>query len=253
MNIVTICDLDGWMQTHLARWVYLAKQTMPDADLHLVVPVDDGTDHEVLAAFASRADKYFVQVKFVPKVDMTGRLLYYDRMRAGLPNLLGLDEMLYADPDIDFRASVESLQTFKPDKKLLWVANPVELRDIRPGLKAIGRVDNDPLVEEGFLYLRGDLLRDFDEVLTTKPVDRTCIAPGMIVWTELSRRSYAARMPDEYNTTMRAHLLRILDARTLHFTGNTKKQRPHYSYEGYAEHKLTLNRSANWYQDTVVM
>lgn len=225
-----MCLIDDWMTTHLPRFVYYAKQHMPYADLYLVIPIDEEESQEKLAAIEKALAPFFAQVLFVPKQGMTGRLVFFDWLRADLTSLLNLKECLYIDVDTDILEDLADIPTLS-NSDLLWVENPVCNPEIFKGLESFGLSTHPPYMEPGLIYMRRSFKSDFEEILTTDKVDLTGFVPGSLIWNIITQKARSFKLPSNYNTTSGA-LNRFFSQKTLHFTGDLPKRwRLHLDYE----------------------
>lgn len=239
MNIVTICHADDWVATHMRRFVHMTRAAMPDAKLYWLIPVVGTDNSETLDKVKSSALEYFSDVKFVRKQEMQGRLLYYDLLRAGLLDIFGLDEALYADPDTDILEDLSGLETLAPEADLLFARNVVHMPLVPDALRANDMDTSGPYVEEGFLYMRRSLKEECENVLNTCKINFSSFAPGMEMWNIVARRISSYALPVEYNVTSWG-LKHFGNAKAIHFTGQYPKLLRQYVRYEHNEHGRTM-------------
>jgi len=223
MNVMTICHADDWVGTHLKRFVYYAMSKIPDVKLYLLVPTTGRDDPAIRAHLEKVGPDYFRDIKFVKKQEIQGRLLYYDLLRSSLLDIFGLDEGLYADPDIDILSDLTHLETTAPAADMLWVPNVLPMDLVPKALQRNGMDPEGPYMEEGFIYMRRSLKDDCEHVLNHKSIDFNSFAPGMEMWNIVCRTMNCYMLPQEYNVTSWGHKY-FGKAHSIHFTGPLPKQ-----------------------------
>lgn len=229
MNIVTICTVD-WVATQLTRFVYMTRKSVPDAKLYLLIPLNGGEEELVVRRVISNCLNYFTAVKTVKVQELSGRLLYYDYLRAGVLDIFGLSEGLYTDPDVDIVEDVSDLVTLHPEVDLLWTPNPLHMPLVPEALKANGLPAGPPYMDCGFMYMRRSFKEDCTDVLATCSIDKGSIAPGMAMWNIVTRRANAHALPVDYHTSLWG-FEHIPTAKAVHFTGEfCKRMRLHTNY-----------------------
>jgi len=236
MNIVTICKIDEWIPTHLARFVYFARQAVKDVKIHVAIPTR-GESEEVLAAVARPLRAAGLNLRFIKQQDVAGRLLYFDMLRSAATELFGLDECLYADPDIDIVEDISDITQYDGD--LLWVPNPITISHLVPQFKKLNL--QPPYMEPGFMYMRSSFKKDFEKWLNDPAIDRGSFAPGSVIWSAISAGVGSPPIPQYYNVTGWA-ADQLCTAKSIHFTGPFAKQwRPYISYEHQPCRRMIIN------------
>lgn len=245
LDIATICKADHWVEDVLPRFAALidANCTGPVRRHLLLLVPPAGRD---VAATANSIDDLLARLRQqwhsvvpMPFADPHAgrRLLVFDELRAGLTSALGLDELLYIDPDTDVVADLQGIQEIAPEADLLWAANPLPLQPVlddlsRHGFTTPGGPPSPGLVEPGFLYLRRDFSAEFAAVRERHPSVND-FAPGSTYWNMLMRAlgPKAVRLPDEFNRTFWDIPSAVARAKSIHFTGQWKRLQPFVSYE----------------------
>jgi hypothetical protein len=237
MNIVTICHLDDWVETHLTRFIHLTRKAMPSADLHVLVPTTSRDTEQSKTAFAKSAEPYFKTVKFVNHAEMNGRLLYYDLLRAESTELLNIKECLYIDVDTDVLEDMSDIPSLSPDA-VVMVPNSVVVGQIYEDLQRHG-ITNGTQVEPGLFYTRTNFRPALEDILGEGKINRYSIGPGLAAYAVLRYRMQAYLIPIHYHiTTWRIEL--IDTAKSLHFVGPSIKcwrLRTSYIDSGVDEYK----------------
>jgi hypothetical protein len=231
MNIITICNADDWVGTHLTRFVHMIRKVMPDAKLYWLIPILGPEPPELIAHLKKQGAKHFEVVKTVKKQEIRGRLLYYDFLRSGLLDIFKLSEGLYIDPDTDVLEDLSELTTTAPDADLLWVPNVLPMDLVPKALKANNLDPAGPYLEEGFMYMRRSFKQQCEDVLNNWKIDFNSFAPGMEMWNIVARTCNSYMLPQEYNVTAWG-VEYFGRAKTIHFTGSQpKSNRMYMTYE----------------------
>ncbi len=245
LNIATICKADHWVDDVLPRFAALieANCTGPvHRHLLLLVPPAGGENAASEAGvdeLVARLRRQWHTVVAMPFADPHPgrRLLAFDELRADLTTLLGLDELLYIDPDTDVVSDLQGIQQIEPEAELLWAANPLPLQPVlddlaRHGFTMTGGPPSPGLLEPGFLYVRRDFRATFAALRERYP-DVNDFAPGSTYWNMLMRSlgSKAIRLPDEFNRTFWDVPSAVVRAKSVHFTGQWKRLQPFVSYD----------------------
>jgi hypothetical protein len=196
---------------------------MPDCSLHLVAPAPTPSQAEQAGEYHIAAQQLFDTVKVVKRTAVPGRLAYYDRLRSALPVLCNVPGVLYIDPDTDVMADLSDIPGLVGSAAMGWVRNPTVMPFVREYHARIG-VSSDACIEPGMLYVNANLAALWDEIYARYEVDKTCFAPGMLVWDTVRREVESVRLDDAYNVT-RVAPANFLTTKTLHYTGPFKDWR----------------------------
>ncbi len=239
MHIATISDLDGWIPTQCKRFVTSCRRYMPRCILHLVAPAPTPKQAAKAGQYHVQAQQLFDTVKVVKRTEVPGRLAYYDRLRTALPLLCNVPGVLYMDPDTDVMADLSEIPELVGAAAMGWVRNPLGMGFVKEYQEKIG-VDTDSCIEEGMIYVNANLATLWDEIYARPEVDKTCFAPGMLVWDTLRRQVTSVQLDDTYNVT-RVAPERFLTTKTLHYTG------PFKAWRGYL--RWSDNPRNIWFAD----
>lgn len=242
LDVATISRADHWVDDVLPRFVRLIDEnSVRPVRKHLLLIRDESESNLGGADWSRREERLGalfdrVVTKIVRAVGEGPRLLEFDRIRAGLVADLGLREVLYLDSDTDVVEDLGDVSSGAPHADLLWVANPLVLEPVVCDLVRHGFEDRPPatmtLLEPGFLYLRRNLLAEFDALVARYP-DVNTFAAGSTYWNMLARilGPRAARISDDFNCTFWDVPAAVNRAKTVHFTGRWKHLQPYVSYD----------------------
>jgi hypothetical protein len=246
LDVATICKADHWVDDVLPRFAALVDANCTGRvrrHLLLLIPPPGGGSGPATPEDPRRIEErlrhQWHSVVAMPFEDPSPdrRLLVFDELRSGLTALLGLDELLYIDPDTDVVGDLQGMQAIAPEADLLWAANPLPLQPVVADLVRHQLVDpaaasTTALLEPGFLYLRRDLRAEFAAIRARFP-DANDFAPGSTYWhmLMLSLGPRAVRLPDEYNRTFWDIPSAVARAKSVHFTGQWKRLQPFVSYD----------------------
>jgi len=149
LNVATICNA-GWLNTHTARFIQLARKAMPDANFSLLYVGESD------ALKASKTPDRFDRVleATIADKDAPGYLAY-NAPRYGLCSLMDCETVVYLDPDIDVLADISALPD-ECDTALGWCRSPVEPAGFAEAMRACGVPDGGIWSNSGTLLLRGD-------------------------------------------------------------------------------------------------
>jgi len=163
LTIVTQCDAQ-WIPSHLRRFLKLAKRAMPEAQLCLALYTPGAAP--IMDETGACADVWAMldQVELLP-LPATAELARdeYNTIRMGMGHLFGVDEYLYMDADVDVFADLSDIPG-KSEKRLMWCQSPVMNADWPPIAKTFG-YDMGVVANNGLLYVRGDLRKEYCEAL----------------------------------------------------------------------------------------
>jgi len=152
MNVVTICNTE-WLDTHTERFIRLARRAMPDASytlVHVGKPKD--------AAKSKTANKFDRVVSAVEK-KATG-YLHYNAIRYTLCETLGMDEVVYIDPDVDIVADISHILEDCEDD-IGWCRSPVEPAGFGDAMLSLGLGNYPPWANSGTLVIRGNFSDEY--------------------------------------------------------------------------------------------
>lgn len=232
MNIVTICQLDDWIEIHLKRFLYFARRAMPHAAIYLIVPLTGAESDDAIATLQEGLDAYVTGVKFVPKPNLPGRLVDFDLLKAAALDLLPIEEGLFIDVDIDILEDLSHIPTLSQNE-LLWTADSVKTGTISHGLTRYGLADNVPHMQPGMFYMRRSFALEFERLFFSGAAELSSFVPGSIIWNIIVRESESAfLLPEETHVTIWAPE-KLHAAKAVHFVGHQEKEwRAHWRYQG---------------------
>lgn len=242
LDIATITRADHWIDDVLPRFAGLIDRNRAGPVRKHLLLLTDHSDADRAEAerqsVAARLGTLFDRVvtKYEPKKTGGSRLLDYDAARAGLVADLGIDEVLYLDPDTDVVEDLGEIRSIAPEADLLWVANPLGLRPVAEDLVVHGFIRGSGipvvLLEPGFLYLRRDLRDEFSRLVARYPIVNE-FAAGSTYWNMVMRSlgPRAVRLPDVFNRTFWDVSAAAGHAKTVHFTGRWKQLQPFLTYD----------------------
>jgi hypothetical protein len=245
MNIVTICEPDDWVETHLNRFLWFVNKNVPTAEVHLLMPYAPA-QLDRAQEYLKKLKPHFKQIKFIKKEPIEGRLLYYDRLRAYSLDALGLSEAMYIDVDSDVLVDVSIVQKFAPDADLLYTPNIASPECVNDALKLFGFDTKQPQMEQAVIYMRKSLSRHFDRIMESGKIPRNTWVPGSGVWNVVMRQTEKRHMlPYSYNTAP-FQCKHVRDAKIVHYAGWHKGNRKYYDYTNWpASVTLQLGREVD--------
>jgi len=207
-NVVTISTGGEWFDYHLRRFLWQAKQVMPNANYYLILVEHPDDVSDKVEELRRRAKPFFTKIAIARDLaKWPGRLLYFDMLKAHCLDPFGLKEAAFLDVDCDIVKSIEPLQDMHTDKNILW------MKDLMPNaglldnmLRAFKLPTGGPYCDTGALYLRRSYGNEFRQaVVAVKKSGVLNIAndfvPGPKIWELVIRGSGSqAEAPYEYNT-----------------------------------------------------
>jgi len=235
MNIVTICEPDAWIDTHLVRFMAFAKKVLPsDTAYHLIMPYDAkaGRDAENVA---SRLASYFTAIRMTEKHSVEGRLLYYDWLRSYSLTAFNLREALYIDCDTDILTDISAIPEYS-SADLLWTPNGVKPGDVQRALKIYGLTPKEHFMEPAVIYFRRSFVEEFERIMNDKKLRTDTFVPGSGIWNIIMHQHDSTFMlPYAYNQVP-WDFDRIVGARVVHYAGERfKKVRHMYTFDGWPD------------------
>ena len=222
MDIVLICHADEQVDTHLKRFLWLAKKHIPKANYHLLVPVKSlqhKPDMDRVRPYVAR----ITWVEEVKEIMAAGRLLYYDWLRArALDIFYDLDEVLYMDIDTDILRDISHIPSLSKDD-VMCAPNIAHPRDVVHAMSVFGLDSNLPFAEEAVMYMRRSFAKEFDAVMNSGKFPLNTYVPGMAIWNVVIRQhgSYH-QLPYAYNTMWNQNAV-LKDAYIVHYGGDWGK------------------------------
>jgi len=219
MQVVTICD-KRWLDTHTERFIRLARKAMPDATYTLVY-VGSARDRN-----KSKTPDQFDRVVTLKDDKSAPGYLHYNAIRYSLCSRLGLDEVVYIDPDVDIVSDASHiLDDCKAD--VGWCRSPIEPQGFADAMRAAGLNSDGPWANSGTLVLRCDCAEQY--AAAAQVMQRIGFTPRMIGNVSFSAMLRAGgvnhcEMPYKYGTIWhdREALSRAL---CVHYCNDHGKQR----------------------------
>ena len=170
LTVATISNA-AWMDTHTERFIRLARRAMPDAEFALVYV---GKDKDIAK---SKTPAMFDRMITTPDDNTAQGYLHYNAIRYRLCSGLGVDEVVYIDPDVDIVSDISAI-TEDCTASLGWCRSPVEPAGFADACRKMGLSGDAPWANSGTLVMRGD----FDEAYAKAADDVAAVGfdPRMI-------------------------------------------------------------------------
>lgn len=155
-TIATISNTQ-WLNNHTARFIRLARCAMPNATFALI---HMGEKKEISESGVAEA---FDIVETIKDTNADGPgLLGYNVPRYSLCSILGVDEVIYFDPDVDIVADVSMLASeVSESAQVGWCRSPVEPHGFGEAMDKCKLERPSVWANSGTLLLRGDFSEQY--------------------------------------------------------------------------------------------
>ena len=234
LNIVVISRPDGWLDTHLRRFVFYAKSNVPEANLYLLLRVPKDFDYRALDKvspfFVSSLSSDFKSIKIITDKEMPGYLIFNDWLRGGILDAFNLTEALYLDVDTDIIKSIYEIPELGKED-ILWTPNKYTRKSVFTALDVYGIKHSPPYAEPSVMYLRRSFSDAYIKLVRDNKIDMNDYLPSVNIWNIIIRQCGSQRMLPYCYNTVSWDIPCIAEAKILHFAGSQAKAiRQYYDY-----------------------